>query len=133
DSTPEAKADHAHFAVTRWLLLQPFRRGNKVLGDLLRLPLRLHLPAALVIAGIAPKRRQRVRRKSEESFNRHAAGDIFDIRIQPSILVHDQHRWHLLFDPGWLYEIAAHLPPTFRRRILGVGSFDPLVVFRDLL
>ena len=49
-------------------------------------------PALFVIAGIAAHRTQAIRCQRDVTGFGHSPGDIFDIGIQPAILMHDDHR-----------------------------------------
>ncbi len=67
----------------------------------------MHRASIIIVARIAADRRQSVGRKRQETCNGSATRNVFDMRIQSTILVDDENtrKWPIT---GWLHEIPTH-------------------------
>ena len=95
--------------------------------------LALHPPPVVVVSGIAACRRQSVRRKRQESSSAHAPSHVFDVGVEPPVLM-DHH------DPGQLprsarrtHEQGLDRAMAFRRLILNTAGLNSAVAFGNLL
>jgi len=66
--------------------------GDHVLLDLRPIQRALQLPSFIIVSGVAAHRVQRIGRKRDKARFGDPAGNIFDIGIEASILMHDQYR-----------------------------------------
>src|SRR5690606_31486735 len=124
----EAEADGADTAVALVRRLQPFDRGDEVLDEACAVELPEQLARAILIAGIAAERRQRIGRERDEPTERDAAGNVLDVRIQPAVLVNDDDAGPRLRRAGGRDEIAAKGAGAARRFEVDVTRFDAPIV-----
>ena len=102
-----AEADRAHPAGALGPRLEPPERGDHVLARLRLVERAEQLARLVLVAGIAAEREQRVGREGDEVLERQAAGDVLDVRVQPAVLVHDEHARQLAVGLGRPNEVAA--------------------------
>ncbi len=113
------------------MVAQIARTVHHVAGELLRVEIALQVAAIVVVAWIAANRRQAVRRQRQEAGDRRAARNVFDVRIESAVLVHDQNagKRPLAFR---LYQVAAHVARgATGRRVLDVSRRNSRVGKRN--
>ncbi len=118
-----AEADGAKLAGGVGTGAEVVGRGDEVLARLGLVQRREQLARLVLGARIPAKREQRVGRKGHVVVERDAARDVLDVRVQPAVLVHDQHRRQLARRLGRPHEIPAHLLVALRR--LGTRRTTP--------
>ena len=104
----EAETDRTDRTRAIRMVLQKPDRGNKILCHLGAVALSLHRPAVIIITRIASKRPQRIRGEGNKSRDCETPGNVFDIRIQATILVNHNNARELVVDGCWPRVVAAH-------------------------
>ena len=130
---PVAEADGPELAGRIGTGAEVVGRGHEVLARLGLVQRREQLARLVLGARIPAKREQRVGRKGHVVVERDPPRDVLDVRVQPAVLVHDQHRRQLARRLGRPHQIPAHLLVALGRRVLHVRRRQPRVVFGDLL
>ena len=133
DAAAEAEADGADFPGAFRIRFQPARRGHEVLEHLGAVHLTELDGALLVVAREAADRRQAIRCVRDEVRDREPPGDIFDVRIQPAVLVDHQHAGQLAARPGRAGKVAFDAAVALRRLHRRVLRLQPRIVLRHLL
>ena len=80
-----------------------------------------------------PHREQRIGRERDVVLQREPARDVLDVRVQATVLVHDQHHRQRLARLRRLDQIAARGAIAVGRRELEILGLQALVVGLDLL
>ena len=110
------------------MLFQKRHGGGDALRGLVRLQGRDHVAAFVLVAGRAAERRQHIDRERQKAFERDAARDVLDVRIEPAVFVNDDDRraFRLALEPRQI---------AFDRRaggIIGDGvDRQPRILGRD--
>ncbi len=132
-ASAETEAHHAQFAGAIGAVLQPAGSGFQVVGHFVA----VHLPefprALFVGARVAAHAGKPIRCEGQEILRAQAAGDVFDIGVEPAVFVHHQHARQLARGIGRLHEQAFDAARTLRGRHGDDLGLDALVVLRHLL
>ena len=109
------------------------RRGEEILAGLRLIEL-LEFGARLVfVAGVTAERGQRVRRHRHEVVEGQAPRDVFDVRVEAAVLVHDEDAGQLPGGVGRAAHVHLDLAVALRRVDLDPLGLEALVVLGHLL
>ncbi|MPN39469.1 hypothetical protein SDC9_186997 [bioreactor metagenome] len=109
------------------------RGCNEVFPRLALIEFLKQLTCLVFVAGVAPQREQCIRRKRDETIQRKAPGNVLDMRIEPTILMHHQHSRRLALGICRFDEIALQGAIALRRRDFHEPCLDAGVVARNQL
>ena len=125
----ETKADRAELTLAVLACLEPFSGRDEIFGHLLAVDGAKRRRTFLIIARITADRGQPVGSERHIAGLGEAAGDVFDIGVEPAIFVNDEHDGKL-FALGRLGEIALDRAVAGRRIDRLVADLDVLVLRR---
>ena len=127
-ATAPAEPNGADLAVAGFVAFQESHCGDTIGDRLRRVELAEHSACLLLVGRRSAERRQIVRGKRHEAFQRDPPCHILDVRVEAAVLVDDDHRSELAAAVGRLHQIALHVAAGARPGdILGL---QPRVVFR---
>src|SRR5438034_2172929 len=133
DAAAVAEPDRADLSGAVRSILQKARRGHEILPYPGLTELREDLPRFVLVARVAAERRQRVGRERHEVVERETPGNVLDVRIQPTVLVHDENARQLAFRGDRTHQVSTRLFRSLRRWILEVFALQTPVVLGYLL
>ncbi|MNP29936.1 hypothetical protein D3C76_1229860 [compost metagenome] len=76
----------------------------------MRVDLLLQRTALVVVAGVAAHRAQAIRGEGDETGLGQASRDVFDVRVEPTVFMHDHHRRGLAGGFCRTHQIGTNLP-----------------------
>ena len=124
-----AEADHADLVGGRILILEEGDRGDRVLHRLGPIELADHLPRPVLVLGRAAERGEEIGGERDEALERHAPGNVLDVRVEAAVLVDHYDPGERSGGVGRPDQVAGHLAASARKSHLLGG--DPGVVGRD--
>src|SRR5215469_5473510 len=132
-SSAETEAHSAEFTGAVWSRFQPGGRRQKVLKHFLLVDCFEKRCSFLLIARVSANRRETIRSKDQEIRYAQTPSHIFDIRVQATILMYQQHSRELYTGVCRTDEIPADASGPLWRRYAHISGLEPLVVLGDLL
>src|ERR1035437_7651101 len=132
DSAPVAETDHADLPVAAGERLEISRRREEIVPGLRLIELGEEVAGLVFVVRVPAERRQRVRREGDEVVDRQTSRDIFDVRIEAAILVHDEYGGQLAGGFCRSRDVCTHLSGAVRRGVLDASRGDARVRFLDL-
>ncbi len=112
DAAAVAEAHHADLAIAVGVLAQDAGRLDEVGARFDLVELGEQGACLVLVAGVAAQREQGIGREGDEIVERHAARNVFDVRVEAPVFVHHQHGRQLAFEAGRLHQVAAQLAVT---------------------
>ena len=112
---------------------QEFDCREEIVHQLRGVDLLLQVLALVVIAGVSADGAQSIRRQGNKTGLGNPARNVFDIGIEATVFVNDNHRRHFSRRLRRAHEVSAHLSVALRRCVgdvlrddIGIGEFDLL-------
>ncbi|MNP50754.1 hypothetical protein D3C76_1450370 [compost metagenome] len=109
DTAAITEPGDADFATGIGVFHHPLDGGEEVIHEFLRVDLFLKRTALVVVAGVAADRAQAIRGEGDEPGLGQAPRDVFDVRIEPTVFMHDHHRRRLAGGFGRAHQIGTNL------------------------
>ena len=132
-ATTVAKTHDAGFARGFRPILQNARSGYKIFPRFGLIQLGEQLTRLVFITRVPTQRCQGIRRKRYKIVQCQTSGNIFDVRVEPTVFMDDQYARQFACGIGWLGQVALDGAIAIGRREFHDLGFDALVVFRNHL